>query len=120
MILRCCLKSCAERPPPAGFKLSHYRFTDRESGTRAETSKSMAHKFKIGQMVNYHPAARALRESSGAYSVTGFLPEKGGQPMYRIKHFSEDHHRVAQESELSAVQPGRSLRARCDPLSDRD
>ena len=49
------------------------------------------------------PAARALRESSGAYSVTGFLPENDGQPVYRIQHFSEEHPRVAQESELSAV-----------------
>jgi len=64
---------------------------------------AMAHKFKIGQLVNYRPAARALRESSGAYSVTGFLPENDGQPVYRIQHFSEEHPRVAQESELSAV-----------------
>jgi hypothetical protein len=69
----------------------------------------MAHKFKIGQMVNYYPGARAPRESGGAYSVTGFLAEKGGQPMYRIKHFSEDHHRVAQEGELSALQPRRHI-----------
>jgi hypothetical protein len=63
----------------------------------------MTHKFKIGQRVNYRPVARALRGSSGAYTVTGFLPENDGQPVYRIKHFSEEHHRVAQESELSAV-----------------
>ena len=93
---------------------------DAAEHVKKQEFKAMAHKFKIGQMVNYYAAARALRESGGAYSVTGFLPEKGGQPMYRIKHFSEDHHRVAQESELSAVQPGRSLRARGAPLSDRD
>ena len=63
----------------------------------------MAHKFKIGETVNYRPGARALRQSSGAYMVTGFLPENDGQPTYRIKHFSEDHERVAFESELSAV-----------------
>ena len=31
------------------------------------------------------------------------LPEIEGQPAYRIKNFSEEHERVAQESELSAL-----------------
>jgi hypothetical protein len=65
--------------------------------------KEMAHKFKIGETVKYRPAARTLRETGGAYTVTGFLPKNDGQPAYRIKHFSEEHERVAQESELSAV-----------------
>jgi hypothetical protein len=63
----------------------------------------MAHKFKIGQMVQYRPGGRSLREASGAYSITGFLPENAGQPAYRIRHFSEEHERVAHESELSAA-----------------
>ena len=44
---------------------------------------------------------RTLSAPRGAYSVTGLLPENDGQPEYRIKHFSEDYERVAQESELS-------------------
>ena len=85
--------------------LRHYRFTDREVGG-AETSKSMAHKFKIGQMVNYRPGrACPPREQR---SLFGYRL-RDGQPVYRIKHFSEKHHlsekhhRVAQESELAAV-----------------
>jgi hypothetical protein len=62
----------------------------------------MTHKFKIGQTVNYRPAARALRESGGTYTITGFLPEETDrQSLYRIKHYSEEHERVAQENELS-------------------
>jgi hypothetical protein len=56
----------------------------------------------LGQMVQYRPGARSLREAGGAYSITGFLPENDGQPAYRIRHFGEEHERVAQESELSA------------------
>jgi hypothetical protein len=63
----------------------------------------MAHKFRIGEMVNYRPGARSLREAGGAYSITGLLPESEGQPAYRTKNFSEEHERVAQESELSAA-----------------
>ena len=60
----------------------------------------MAHKFKIGQMVNYRPGrACPPREQR---SLFGYRL-RDGQPVYRIKHFSEEHHRVAQESELAAV-----------------
>jgi hypothetical protein len=61
----------------------------------------MTHRFKLGEMVNYSPSGRTLSAPRGAYSVTGLLPENDGQPEYRIKHFSEDYERVAQESELS-------------------
>ena len=57
----------------------------------------MTDKFKIGETVNYRPAARTLRETGGTYTVTGFLPVSDGQATYRIKHFSEEHERVAWE-----------------------
>jgi hypothetical protein len=62
----------------------------------------MPHKFKVGQSVNYRASGRVLREASGRYSITRLLPEKDGQFEYRIKHLSEEHERVAIESELSA------------------
>jgi hypothetical protein len=43
----------------------------------------MTDKFKIGETVNYRPAARTLRES-GTYTVTGFLPESDGQATYML------------------------------------
>jgi hypothetical protein len=38
------------------------------------------------------------------YAVTGILPEKDGQPEYRIKHSSEEFERIAQEGELSRAR----------------
>jgi hypothetical protein len=39
------------------------------------------------------------------HTVTGFLPENNGQATYRIKHFSEEHGRVAHESETVSGLP---------------
>jgi hypothetical protein len=63
----------------------------------------MAHKFKIGDAVNYRPGRRAPSAASGVYSVTGLLPVMDGHPEYRIKHFNEEFERVVQEYELSAA-----------------
>jgi hypothetical protein len=58
-----------------------------------------AHKFRIGQSVNYRPAVR--RSALGKYQVIRFLPQrKDGEPEYQIKHLNEGHERVANESEL--------------------
>jgi hypothetical protein len=62
----------------------------------------MSHKFNIGDVVNYRPASRLLREAEGIYSITGLFPEDGVEFRYRIKHFNEEHERVAEESELIA------------------
>jgi hypothetical protein len=61
----------------------------------------MTHRFKLGEMVQYSPAGRTLSAHRGTYAVTGILAENDGQPEYRIKHFSADYERVAQEGELS-------------------
>ena len=63
----------------------------------------MLHKFKIGQIVNYHPKNRMLSAARGTYKVTGLMPALDGQqPEYRIRHSSEEFERVAFENELSA------------------
>jgi hypothetical protein len=65
----------------------------------------MAHKFKIGAVVNYRPKDRVISAPRGAYIVTGLAPTlEGQQPEYRIRHFSEEFERVAVESELSASE----------------
>jgi hypothetical protein len=61
----------------------------------------MLHRFKLGQMVDYRPADRVQSAVRGMYEITGLLPGPSGQPEYRIKHASEEHERVAVESELS-------------------
>ena len=63
---------------------------------------SSTHRFKVGQMVSYRPADRLQSAAHGIYEVVRLLPGTSGQPEYRIKHFSEEHERVALESELSA------------------
>jgi hypothetical protein len=57
------------------------------------------HKYKIGQLVNYHGRERA----SGVYQVTQLLPPEDGAFQYRIKNNNEPHERVAKERELSSV-----------------
>jgi hypothetical protein len=61
----------------------------------------MTHRFTLGEIVQYSPAGRMLSAARGTYAVTGILPENEGQPEYRIKHFSEEFERIAQEGELS-------------------
>ena len=43
------------------------------------------HKFKIGQLVDYHGRARV----PGVYQVTQLLPPEGGAFQYRIKSRNE-------------------------------
>jgi hypothetical protein len=60
------------------------------------------HKFRVGQVVNYHPASHGQDAPRGAYTITGRLPQSDdGQFEYRIKHSSEAHERIAKESELT-------------------
>jgi hypothetical protein len=48
------------------------------------------------------PQAKAGKCHAGTLiTAPGILPENDGQPEYRIKHFSEDYERVAQDGELS-------------------
>ena len=57
------------------------------------------HKFRVGQRVTL--AATVREGAGGAYVVTKRLPERDGEPEYRIKSASELHERVARESDLS-------------------
>src|SRR3954468_5215275 len=50
-------------------------------------ASEMAHKFKIGQTVYYHPKDRMLSTARGTYTVTGLMPAlEGQQREYRIRH----------------------------------
>jgi hypothetical protein len=67
-----------------------------------------AHKFKIGQSVNYSPprpsglgVARLDLPRAGVYQIVQLMPPVGDEPQYRIKSEREGHLRAAKESELS-------------------
>ena len=59
------------------------------------------HKFKLGRSVFLQPTSFNRDAARGAFEVTKQLPERDGQPEYRIKSASEPHERVVKESDLS-------------------
>jgi len=70
---------------------------------RPATSLMTEHKFKIGQIVYYHPdkSGPHVYAPSGLFQVTRRLPAKDAEFQYWIKSTFEDHDRVAKESELT-------------------
>ena len=60
------------------------------------------HKFKIGQLVYFHPQRSRLVAGApaGPYQITKRLPAVDGEFQYAIRSAYEDHERVAMESEL--------------------
>jgi hypothetical protein len=67
------------------------------------------HKFKIGQMVLFHPHSRGIDAPRHLpYEITARLPPTDGEFQYRIKSIHEEHERVASESELRTVQTTRN------------
>ena len=73
----------------------------------ADDGEQMAeHKFKIGQMVFYHPHRGIVpvdAPTRSPYQITARLPPMGGEFQYRIKSANEEHERAASESELRSV-----------------
>jgi hypothetical protein len=64
-------------------------------------TKMSAHKFSIGQAVNYRPSERGQDAPHGVYEITQQRPQRDdGDLEYRIKHSDETHERIAKESEL--------------------
>jgi hypothetical protein len=59
-----------------------------------------SHKFRIGETVMLRPAVNR-NVPGGIYEVTKQLPHNGREFEYRIKSASEEHERVALESELT-------------------
>jgi hypothetical protein len=59
-----------------------------------------SHKFQIGEAVTLRPAVNR-NVPGGVYEVTKLLPHNGSEFEYRIKSASEEHERVARESELT-------------------
>ncbi len=62
---------------------------------------SNAHKFKIGQSVDFQPSRQSLPANAQAYKVVRLLPSEGGINLYRVKCAREPFERMAKESELT-------------------
>jgi hypothetical protein len=60
----------------------------------------MAHKFKVGQIVDYHSGNRGMPSSSREYKIVRQLPVEGAELQYRIKSPAEVFERVAKECDL--------------------
>src|SRR5262245_4181745 len=63
----------------------------------------MPHKFKVGQLVDYHPP-RGIYAPWGPYLIAAQLPKRDGEFEYRIKHPNEAHERIVTESQLTMAQ----------------
>ena len=57
------------------------------------------HRYHIGQIVFLEPS-RGLNISGGVYIITKKLPERDGEPEYRVKSGNEDYERVVSESQM--------------------
>ena len=65
----------------------------------------MAHKFHVGETVEFSPEPGVDRESQGHYTIVSLLPlDEGGTPQYRLKNAADGHERIAQETQLGPRQ----------------
>ena len=61
-----------------------------------------AHKFALGQVVEFVPSAGDGHVAQGAYIVQRLMPSDTGHLQYRLKHTQDGHERVLLESQLRA------------------
>jgi hypothetical protein len=64
------------------------------------------HKFKVGQLVDYHPNRLVMAPSSREYKVVRLLPAEGNGLLYRIKSPGETFERVAKEQMIASRSRG--------------
>jgi hypothetical protein len=64
----------------------------------------IAHKFVIGQAVDFDRRLTSMSRPSGPYEVVSVLPvDEGNSPTYRVKSKAEPFARAAKEADLIAV-----------------
>ena len=68
--------------------------------TTAQPNAGESHRFAIGNIVRLSRAAPLKNASGGPYEVMARLPEREGEPQYRIKSDREPYQRIAKEGEL--------------------
>lgn len=59
-----------------------------------------AHKYAVGQTVQYIGGIFGRSRSSGSFKIIKLLPSDGDDFQYRIKSMDEPYERVAKESQL--------------------
>ncbi len=60
-------------------------------------------RFHIGQIVFLKPS-RDLNIPRGSYIISQKLPERDGEPEYRVKSANEPYERVVRESQLRLTE----------------
>lgn len=67
------------------------------------TSKSSAHKYKVGQSVDFSPSRQTMPARAREYKVVRLMPLDGPDICYRVKSAVEPFERIAKENELSLL-----------------
>ena len=62
-----------------------------------------AHRFQVGQTVQFRTKPFYVSASLGAFEVTRQLPERDGEFEYHIRSVNEPHERVVKETELRVI-----------------
>lgn len=65
--------------------------------------RTLQHRFRVGQLVNYS-AKLGVPASSSGYKIMRLLPPEEGHFLYRIKSSGETFERVAREQDLRQRQ----------------
>ena len=60
-----------------------------------------AHKFKVGQAVDFAPSRQSMPASAREYKIIRLMPAEGLDNLYRIKCPVEPFERIARERELT-------------------
>jgi hypothetical protein len=59
-----------------------------------------AHKFRIGQMLDFTPDPRSAQSRSGKCKVVSLLPTESATPRYRVRCTNETFERAVWEDQL--------------------
>tara|TARA_R110002110_G_scaffold63195_1_gene175913 strand:+ start:1164 stop:1421 length:258 start_codon:yes stop_codon:yes gene_type:complete len=58
------------------------------------------HKFKVGELVEFHPGGSYLAKTRGQYEVVRLLPSEGDGYQYRVKNTTDGHERIVREGQI--------------------
>ena len=68
--------------------------------TANENRELKHHRYPAGDKVRLNGPRQYSNAASGVYDVIGLLPERDGEPQYRIKSSLEGYYRVVRESQV--------------------
>lgn len=75
--------------------------TNRRNTTPARVMSEVGHhKYEVGQLVDFTPAASPREKSVGRYEIVRHLPPEGADNQYRVKSVQNSQERVVRESQL--------------------